>query len=344
MCSISHTHRLLRGVARNMSEEVQGHEVSARKGVVAANEIQPNLTISNEVILAEERQLQITLATEYILKQLPIEYHCPQVGIVCGSGITIAENIQSGIYINYSDIPYFPIPTVAGHNGKLLIGYLNNIVTICLLGRFHYYEGYSLHNVVFPIRVLTKLKIHSLIVTNAAGGLNPSFTVGDIMVIDDHISLLSLSGINPLRGENMSEYGPRFPSMMEAYAKNSYALVKDCAAAVNISENKIQRGVYVGVGGPSYETRAEVRLLAMLGGSAVGMSTVHEVICGAHAGLRVIGLSVITNNCDYRTNVEMETSEMEPPTHSEVLKAAQATGVELTRLLGEITRRLGSLV
>ena len=326
-----------------MSEVVQGNgEENAIKGVGVVNEIQPNLTISNEVILADERQLQITLATEYILKQLPLEYHNPQVGIICGSGITIAENIQHGIYINYSDIPYFPIPTVAGHNGKLLIGYLNNILTICLLGRFHYYEGYSLHNVIFPIRVLTKLKIHSLIVTNAAGGLNPLFTVGDIMVIEDHISLLSLSGINPLRGENMSEYGPRFPSMMEAYAKNSYALVKECAAAVNISENKIQRGVYVGVGGPSYETRAEVRLLAMLGGSAVGMSTVHEVICAAHAGLRVIGLSVITNNCDYRTNVEMETSEMEPPTHSEVLKAAQATGVELTRLLGEITLRLGA--
>jgi purine-nucleoside phosphorylase len=300
-------------------------------------------SISNEVSLAEERQHQVAVATEYILKQLPTEFHHPQVGIVCGSGITIAENVQQGVYINYSDIPYFPIPTVAGHNGKLLVGYINGIVTVCLLGRFHYYEGYSLQHVVFPIRVLTKLKIQSLIVTNAAGGLNPAFTVGDIMVIEDHISLLSLGGINPLRGENMNDFGPRFPSMMEAYAKNSYALVKECAAAVEISENKIQRGVYVGVGGPSYETRAEVRLLAQLGGSAVGMSTVHEVICGAHAGLRLIGLSVITNNCDYRTNVEMETSEMEPPTHSEVLKAAQATGVELTRLLAEITRRLGSL-
>jgi purine-nucleoside phosphorylase len=299
-------------------------------------------SITNDVPTAQDRQDKINLATEYILKQLPDHYRHPTVGIICGSGITIEQDIQEGVYINYSDIPFFPIPTVAGHNGKLLIGSLNGIVTVCLLGRFHYYEGYSLEHVVFPVRVLSQLHIKSLIVTNAAGGLNPSFTVGDIMVIDDHISLLSLGGINPLRGENMHDHGPRFPSMMEAYASDSYRLVKACAASVAIHENKIQRGIYVGVGGPSYETRAEVRLLALLGGSAVGMSTVHEVICAAHAGLRVVGLSVITNICDRRTNVEMETQDMEAPTHAEVLKAAQGTGVELTKLLGELTRVLGT--
>jgi purine-nucleoside phosphorylase len=301
-----------------------------------------SLRITNDVSTAQDRQHQINLATEYILGCLPENYHHPAVGIICGSGITIEQDIQDGVYINYSDIPFFPIPTVAGHNGKLLIGSLHGVITACLLGRFHYYEGYSLQHVVFPVRVLSQLQIKSLIVTNAAGGLNPSFTVGDIMVIDDHISLLSLGGINPLRGENMHDHGPRFPSMMEAYASDSYRVVKDCAAAANITEKKIQRGVYVGVGGPSYETRAEVRLLAQLGGSAVGMSTVHEVICAAHAGLRVIGLSVITNVCDRRTNVEMETQDMEAPTHADVLKAAQSTGVELTKLLGEITRVLGA--
>lgn len=297
----------------------------------------------NDILSSLERDSLLETSINYILQQLPIAYHNPLVGIICGTGITIEEEIQSGIYINYSDIPNFPISTVSGHSGKLLIGYLNEILTICLLGRFHYYEGYSLQNVVFPIQILCKLNIKNLIVTNAAGGIDTTFHVGDIMVIEDHINFLSLSGVNPLRGENMSEFGERFPSMMEAYAKNSYLIVKECARNVNVPENKIRRGVYVGVGGPSYETRAEIRFLAMIGGSSVGMSTVHEVICAAHAGLRVIGLSVITNNCDRRTNIEMETSEMEAPSHSDVLKAAHSTGVELTRLIGEITRKLGTL-
>mmetsp|Transcript_8052 Transcript_8052/g.8572 ORF Transcript_8052/g.8572 Transcript_8052/m.8572 type:complete len:322 (+) Transcript_8052:67-1032(+) len=297
--------------------------------------------IQNDVQTALERQEYINIATNYILSCLPDNYKEPEVGIICGSGITIEENITNGIYIHYSDIPYFPVPTVAGHNGKLLIGYLNNVVTICLLGRFHYYEGYSLQNVVFPVRVLAKLKVKSLIVTNAAGGLNPSFNVGDIMVIEDHISFLSLSGINPLRGENMSDFGPRFSSMMEAYATNSYSIITSAADAIGIPRSKIQRGVYAGVGGPSYETRAEVRLLTFVGCSAVGMSTVHEVIVAAHCGLRVFGLSVITNSCDRRTNIEMETISGEAPNHNDVLKAAQEAGKDMTKLLTELTGRIG---
>lgn len=297
--------------------------------------------LKNDVPSSSERQYLINTATDYILNKLSDEYKKPSVGIVCGSGITIEQNIKNGIYISYSEIPYFPVPTVAGHNGKLLFGYLNGILTVCLLGRFHYYEGYSLQNVVFPIRVLAKLGIKSLIVTNAAGGLNPSFNVGDIMVIEDHVSFLSLSGINPLRGENMSEFGPRFNSMMEAYSTNSYSVVTSAAETIGIPLSKIQRGVYAGVGGPSYETRAEVRLLTFVGCSTVGMSTVHEVIVAAHCGLHVYGLSVITNCCDRRTNIEMETIAGEPPNHNDVLRAAQEAGRDMTNLLTEITGRIG---
>lgn len=301
-----------------------------------------SISPSNDIPSSKDRQLEIQLATSHLLSLLPSYYQSPKVGIICGSGIVIEQNIVNGVYVSYSDIPSFPIPTVSGHNGKFLVGLLNDVVTICLLGRFHYYEGYNLQKVILPIGILVNLGVKSLIVTNAAGGLCPDFHVGDIMVIEDHISFLSLSGINPLRGENMSEFGPRFPSMMEAYSPKSYSIVAESAHAANISLSKIQRGVYVGVGGPSYETRAEVRFLTMIGGSSVGMSTVHEVIFAAHCGIQVIGLSVITNICDRRTQLEMESTTGEAPSHTEVLKAAQEAGVDMTKLLGEITRRLGT--
>jgi purine-nucleoside phosphorylase len=289
-----------------------------------------------EVPTAKEREKQIDEATEYILKNLPEKYHQPAVGIICGAEITVEPNIEEGIYINFSDIPHLAIPTDDGMNGKFLFGDLRGVLVVCLLGRFHFYEGYSLQQVVLPVRILAKLQIKSLLLANAAGGLDPLFAEGDFMVIEDHISFLSLGGAHPLRGENMSNFGPRFPAM-NAYAPNSYSIVSEAAEAVCIPANKIQRGIYIGACGPSYETRAEVRFLTMIGGSAIGMSTVQEVICAAHSGITVIGVSVISYMCDRRTNKEVEMFKINEPNRIEVLRSAQSAGADL---LCEITRRL----
>jgi purine-nucleoside phosphorylase len=289
-----------------------------------------------EVPGADERERQINEAFNYISSKLPEKYHNPKIGIICGADITIEPNIEDGIYIPFAEIPHLSIPNNDAMDVKFLFGNLRGVLVVCLLGRFHYYEGYSPQQVVFPIRILAKYEVKNLIVTNAAGGLDPLLAEGDFMVIEDHISFLSLSGAHPLRGENMSSFGPRFPAT-NAYAANSYTIVSEAAAAICLPPNKIQRGTYIGTGGPSYETRAEVRYLTMIGGSAVGMSTVQEVICAAHSGINVIGLSVISYMCDRRTNREIELYPMAEPNRAEVLKSVQSAGADL---LCEIAHRL----
>jgi purine-nucleoside phosphorylase len=289
-----------------------------------------------EVPGAAEREKQINEAFNYITNKLPEKYRKPVIGLICGADITVEPNIEEGIYIPFSEIPHLSIPTDDGMHGKFLFGNLRGVLVVCLLGRFHYYEGYSLQQVVFPIRILAKYEIKNIIVANAAGGLDPLFAEGDFMVIEDHISFLSLGGAHPLRGENMASFGPRFPAM-NAYAANSYTIVSEAAAAVCLPANKIQRGTYIGTCGPSYETRAEVRYLTMIGGSAVGMSTVQEVICAAHSGISVIGISVISYMCDRRTNREIEMYPTAEPNRAEVMKSVQSAGADL---LCEITRRL----
>lgn len=214
----------------------------------------------------------------------------PEIGAVLGSGLGIlAEEVEEAVEINYADIPHFPVSTVPGHEGKLVFGKLENKYVLMMKGRFHYYEGYSMEEVTFPIRVMKLLGLENLLVTNAAGGINKDFEPGDLMIIRDHIKFFSDS---PLRGENYEEFGPRFNDMSDAYTKTLREMAKEVAYGLGIM---LQEGVYGFMSGPSYETPAEIRMLQVVGADAVGMSTVPEVIVAAHAGMKILGISCITN-------------------------------------------------
>lgn len=213
----------------------------------------------------------------------------PEIGLILGSGLGIlADEIENAVAIPYSEIPNFPVSTVHGHAGQLVIGQLSGKTVIAMQGRFHHYEGYSMDKVTFPVRVMKLLGVEKLIVTNAAGGVNKDFTPGDLMLITDHINFMS----NPLIGANDERFGPRFPDMSTAYDKEFQQLARKVAADLNI---EIQEGVYLGLTGPTYETPAEIRMIRTLGGDAVGMSTVPEVIVANHSSMRVLGISCITN-------------------------------------------------
>lgn len=212
------------------------------------------------------------------------------VGLILGSGLgELAEEIENPIVIPYSDIPKFPVSTVEGHAGQLVYGNLGGKKVLALQGRFHYYEGYSMDTVTFPVRVMSVLDTKSLIVTNAAGGVNNNFNPGTLMLITDHINYF---GTNPLIGPNDEEIGPRFPDMTQAYDPDYQNIIKDVAVELNIP---LQTGVYFGMTGPTYETPAEINFIKAVGGDAVGMSTVPEVIVARHAGIKVAGISCITN-------------------------------------------------
>lgn len=243
----------------------------------------------------------------------------PAVGIVLGSGLgSFTAEMTIEKEIPYSAIPHFPVSTVEGHSGKLIFGTLGGKQVVAMAGRFHYYEGYTPEEVVFPIRVMKFLGISSIFISNAAGGMNLNFKVGDIMIIKDHISFLA---VNPLLGKNYDELGPRFPDMSEPYAKQFIAQAKTIAQAANI---ELQEGVYCGVTGPTFETRAEYKMLHIMGGDAVGMSTVQEVIVAVHMGLTVFALSVITD-----LGIREEENKI---THAEVLEAAQAAEPKMTHI------------
>lgn len=213
-----------------------------------------------------------------------------EVGLILGSGLgELADEISDRIVIQYTDIPSFPVSTVEGHEGQLVYGNLGDKKVLALQGRFHYYEGYSMNTVTFPVRVMNALDTESLIVTNAAGGVNESFTPGDLMLITDHINFF---GTNPLIGKNDPKFGPRFPDLSEAYDVEYRSHAKEVAKTLDVD---LKRGVYFGMTGPTYESPAEVKMVRQLGGDAVGMSTVPEVIVARHAGIRVVGISAITN-------------------------------------------------
>lgn len=214
----------------------------------------------------------------------------PQVGLILGSGLGIlAAEAEKKETIKYSEIPNFPVSTVEGHAGQLVFGELAGKQVVMMQGRFHYYEGYTLDQVVFPVKVMKALGIQSLIVTNAAGGVNTAFKPGDLMLITDHINLM---GTNPLIGKNDESFGSRFPDMSEAYNKELLAIAEKVAQKENLN---FKKGVYAGLTGPSYETPAEIRYLRTIGADAVGMSTVPEVIVANHGGLKVLGISCVTN-------------------------------------------------
>lgn len=236
-----------------------------------------------------------------------------RVFIVLGSGLGgLADEIESPVRIPYSDIPGFPVSTVAGHRGTLLIGNLYGVPVAIMQGRSHFYEGYEMWQITLPVRVARALGADTLIVSNAAGGINRSFGVGDVMLISDHINLLGMAGHNPLIGPNADALGPRFPSMTVAYDP----ALRECAQRVAAKAGvDLKQGVYVGLAGPMFETPAELRFLRVIGADAVGMSTVNEVVVARHGGMRVLGFSGITNVA------RLSPDEGEPPSHAEVIEA-----------------------
>lgn len=251
----------------------------------------------------------------------------PQVGIILGTGLGgLVNEIKTEISIPYSEIPNFPVSTVQGHGGNLIFGTLGGKNVVAMQGRFHYYEGYTMQELVFPVRVMKQLGIQMLVVSNAAGGLDPAFQVGDIMIIRDHINIFPS---NPLMGPNNEELGTRFPDMSDAYAPEFIALAGDIAKELGI---KVQQGVYTAVTGPCFETPAECRLVRKLGADAVGMSTIPEVIAARHMSLKVFAVSIITDMAVEGT--------MEEISHEEVIKAANSAEPKMTKLLLELLNRI----
>lgn len=226
-------------------------------------------------------------ASQYIRNKITT---LPEIGLILGSGLgSLGDEIEQSTIISYGDIPHFPKSTVAGHKGQLVIGVLKGKNVVAMQGRFHYYEGYSMDQVTFPVRVMKEIGVHSLIVTNAAGGINTEFNPGDLMIITDHINN---TGTNPLIGPNEEELGERFPDMTAAYDPTYIRHTETCAKRLQIN---VQKGIYIGNTGPTYETPAEVNMLRKYGGDAVGMSTVPEVIVARHSGMRLLGISCISN-------------------------------------------------
>lgn len=249
----------------------------------------------------------------------------PLVGLVLGSGLSLlAESIADAITIPYEHIPHFPASTVAGHAGRLLIGALAGQTVVAMQGRIHLYEGYTAEEITFPIRVMRRLGVETLILTNAAGGLNPNFHVGDLMLLVDHINFVGMAGHNPLTGPNIPSFGPRFPSMTETYALSLRRLALTTARNLQIS---LRQGVYAYLAGPNFETPAEVRLLRLMGADAVGISTVPEALVGVHAGMRVLGISTITNEAVDQLDTDQQ------PSHEEVLETGKMVVPQLTQLL-----------
>lgn len=229
----------------------------------------------------------ITKAVEYIQSQISGKY---EIGIILGSGLgSLGEKIENPQYVNYADIPNFPVSTAPGHIGRFIFGTLNGKKVMCMQGRIHLYEGYPAESVVMPIRVMRKMGVEKLIVTNAAGGINENFSVGDIMLITDHINF---TGRNCLIGANDAEFGVRFPDMSFAYAPKLREIALKCADELHMN---LQQGVYIGCTGPSYETPAEIRAFRVMGADTVGMSTVQEVIAANHCGIQVLGFSLVSN-------------------------------------------------
>ena len=253
--------------------------------------------------------------------------HAPQVGIVLGSGLgNFINEIDIEKEVAYKDIPHFPVSTVQGHTGKLIFGRMSGKTVVAMAGRFHFYEGYSSQEVIYPIRVMKLLGVETLLLSNAAGGCNPSFNVGDIMIITDHISI---DVHNPLIGKNIEEFGPRFPDMSEPYKKHLIQKAKDVAAKNNLP---VRQGVYFAVTGPTFETRAEYKMIHILGGDAVGMSTAQECIIANHMGMEVFAASVITD-----IGIREDDNVI---THEEVLAAAKVAEPKLALLFKELVEAL----
>ena len=268
---------------------------------------------------------QINAARDYIQARTNIK---PQLAIILGSGLGgLADEVDVDAIFPYNEIPGFPKTTIAGHAGRLVVGELQSKKVVVMQGRFHYYEGHPMSLIIFPVRVMHALGASTLIVTNAAGGLNPDFNAGDVMLITDHINTM---GTNALIGPNEDDLGPRFPDMTHTYDPELRTLARQIAET---NEIPLQQGVYAAVSGPSFETPAERRYLRIIGGDAVGMSTVPDVTAAAHAGMRVLGLSAITNKAT-------GDADQQPDSHEEVLAMAKIAGEKLVRLVREVVQKM----
>lgn len=267
---------------------------------------------------------KINAAKEYIKSA---DGRKADIAIILGTGLgRLAGDIEDKKVIKYGDIPFFPVSTVEGHAGELIIGKIGNKNVLALNGRFHYYEGYSMETVTFPVRVIKALGIDDIIVSNAAGGMNPHFKAGDLMIINDHINLM---GTNPLIGKNYDELGPRFPDMSDDYHKQYIKIANECAKELGID---VQNGVYLAVSGPNYETPAELKMMRLLGGDAVGMSTIPEVIAANHMGMHVLGISCITDMAI--------ADNLEPLNHEKVIETANKSMEKFVLLVKDIISRI----
>lgn len=259
-------------------------------------------------------------AKQYIADKANIR---PELGLILGSGLgDLADEIEAPVAIPYADIPHFPVSTVEGHAGRLVLGTLEGKKVIAMQGRFHFYEGYPMQDVVFPVRVMKVLGADILIVTNACGGMNPAFKPGDLMLIEDHINFI---GTNPLIGKNYNELGPRFPDISRAYSEDLLKLAKETAADLGI---EVKSGVYCAISGPGYCTRAELRMLRQWGADAVGMSTVPEAMAAAHMSMKVLGVSCVTDMAI--------ADELEPISHEIVMEMANKTKPKFIKLIKSI--------
>jgi purine-nucleoside phosphorylase len=268
---------------------------------------------------------QIDEITNVVKKKISTQ---PVIGMILGSGLNgLAESVQKPVHISYSDLPNFPTSTVHGHVGRFVIGELEGKPVIVMQGRIHYYEGYTMGEVTLPVRVMHRLGVHSLFVTNAAGGVNGDFVPGDVMLITDQLNLMGMSGLNPLMGPNLDEIGPRFPDMSQPYDRDYCNLARNVA-----KENKLtlREGIYAGLSGPSFESPADLRFLRLAGADAVGMSTVPEVIIARHGGMRVLGLSGISN----KANLDGSTIT----THEEVIEAGRVITPKIETIVRGVLR------
>lgn len=253
----------------------------------------------------------------------------PKIGLILGSGLgTLGDEVENKTVIEYEKIPNFPVSTVKGHEGRFVFGQLEGSEVVVMQGRFHFYEGYGMQQVVFPVLVMKSLGVERLIITNAAGGINTSFDAGDLMLIKDHINFM---GDNSLIGENIESFGPRFPDMSDAYSKKLISMAKSICEQNDI---RIREGVYIAMTGPAYETPAEIKMARIMGADAVGMSTVPEVIAANHAGMEVLGVSCITNMAAGVLDI--------PLSHGQVIETAEAVKESFTKLIRLVIKNIGN--
>ncbi len=270
---------------------------------------------------------QIDQAADFIRSRTSYR---PRVGLILGSGLnSLADSVQKADVIPFGDIPNWPVSTVHGHAGRLVIGELEGQTVMVMQGRIHFYEGYSISQITLPVRVMIRLGLEMMIVTNAAGGVNPEFAPGDVMLITDNLNLMGMTGANPLMGPNIDELGPRFPDMSQSYDPKLMTLARKAA-----SENQVtlREGVYCGLSGPSFESPADLRFLKLAGADAVGMSTVPEVIVARHGGLRILGFSGISN----KANLDGSTVT----THEEVIEAGKVITPKIEKIIRGVLRAL----